>query len=207
MIRIPLILSALLGAIIPFSIAVPFQLEERTSSPSPKDAAISNIAYGGTGCPQGSAVVELSSDSSSFSIGFNDFTATLSSILDSRKFCQVNLALSAPSGWQYTVIAANFTGFALLGSNAQACHTSSVYFSGSTDESSFTATLNGPAAYIYNIAAANIVDNNVWSACGSNAGLNIKSVVTLSGSGTGEIIEIGESVKVAGIYALGWRKC
>ncbi|KAF3905776.1 hypothetical protein AA313_de0204271 [Arthrobotrys entomopaga] len=206
MIRIPLILSTLLGAIIPLSVAAPFQLEERATSP-PKDAVISDIAYGGTGCPQGSAVVALSSDNTSFSIGFNDFTATLGSSIDSRKFCQVNLALSAPSGWQYTVVAANFTGFALLGANAQACHTSSLYFSGSTDETSYAATLNGPAAYIYNIAAATVADNSNWSGCGSDAGLNIKSVVTLSGSGTGQIKEIGESVKVAGIYALSWRKC
>lgn len=178
-------------------------------SPPSKDVTIDNIVYGGTGCPQGSASVEVSPDNKSFSVRFRKFTATLGTgyITDSRKFCQLNLDLQAPTGWQYTVVAANFTGYALLGPDTKATHTSTLYFSGSANQTSLSIPLPGPANYGYNIQTAAIIGQSIWSPCGNDAALNIKSELSLTGSGIGFIAESGQSGQLTRIFGLGWRKC
>ncbi|KAK6519190.1 hypothetical protein TWF281_003879 [Arthrobotrys megalospora] len=183
-------------------------IEDRDIAP-PKDVTIDDIVYGGTGCPQGSASIQLAPDGKSFTARFRSFAAELGtgSLLDSRKFCQLNLALKAPVGWQYAVLATNYTGTACLGPNTKATHTSTVYFSGSTNQTSFTLPLYGPAKYIYNIQAATVVGGTAWSPCGYDAALNIKSELSITGTGIGEIIEYGESGKLSRIFELGWRKC
>ncbi|KAF3125104.1 hypothetical protein TWF594_001674 [Orbilia oligospora] len=177
--------------------ALPVDVEDRELSP-PKDLTIDDIVYGGTGCPQGSASVQIAADGKSFTARFKSFSAELGtgSLVDSRKFCQLNLALKAPVGWQYAVLATNFTGAALLGSGTKASHTSTVYFSGSTNQTAFTLPLYGAAKYIYNIQAASVVGGAAWSPCGSDTALNIKSELSITGTGAGEIIEFGESGKL-----------
>ncbi|KAJ6258841.1 hypothetical protein Dda_6896 [Drechslerella dactyloides] len=70
----------------------------------PGDVWIGDFTYGGTGCPDGTAWVGLSSDRSSFSAYFRKFVArTSGDITESRKFCQFNLALKSPPGWQYKI--------------------------------------------------------------------------------------------------------
>ncbi|KAK6334539.1 hypothetical protein TWF730_003753 [Orbilia blumenaviensis] len=206
----PTMVQLLLGLctlLVALSQAVPV-IEDREVA-APKDIAISDIVYGGTGCPQGSASVQIAPDGKTFTAKFKSFSAQLGtgSLADSRKFCQLNLALKAPVGWQYAVLATNFTGTACLGFNTKATHTSTVYFSGSANQTAFSLPLYGPAIYSYNIAAANIIGGPAWSPCGSDTALNIKSELSLTGNGVAEIIEYGESGKLARIFELGWRKC
>ncbi|EPS41784.1 hypothetical protein H072_4294 [Dactylellina haptotyla CBS 200.50] len=201
-----LILHTLL-ALAYFSLAAPSSLDTRTTPI--KDVVIDSIAYGGTGCPQGSATAQLTADGTSFTVRFKSFTAKLGtdSLLDSRKFCQLNLALSASSGWQYTILAANFTGYASLGPDTKAVHASTLYFSGSTNQTAFSASLSGPAKYAYNIQAASVIGGDIWSPCGVDAGLNIKSELILTGTGSGDIVELGEAGKIVRVFGLDWRKC
>ncbi|KAK6347387.1 hypothetical protein TWF718_005226 [Orbilia javanica] len=205
MVHLFLGLCALFAAL---SQAVPVDVEDREIA-APKDLTIDDIVYGGTGCPQGSASVQIASDGKSFTARFKSFSAELGtgSLVDSRKFCQLNLALKAPVGWQYAVLATNFTGAALLGSGTKASHTSTIYFSGSTNQTAFTLPLYGAAKYIYNIQAASVVGGALWSPCGSDTALNIKSELSITGTGVGEIIEFGESGKLTRIFELGWKKC
>ncbi|KAF3930990.1 hypothetical protein ABW20_dc0100501 [Dactylellina cionopaga] len=201
-------LLVLLAILVTLSLAHPSGIDRLTTLP-PIDVTIDSIVYGGTGCPQGSAAVKLAADNKSFSARFKNFTAKLGTdrITDTRKFCQLNLALTAPAGWQYTVVAANFTGYANLGPDTKAVHTSTLYFSGSTEQSIFAAPLSGPTKYVYNIQTADIIGGNILSPCNSDAALNIKSELTLSGTGSGEITEAGESGKLVRIFELAWSKC
>ncbi|KAF3082277.1 hypothetical protein TWF102_001245 [Orbilia oligospora] len=146
--------------------ALPVDVEDRELSP-PKDLTIDDIVYGGTGCPQGSASVQIAADGKSFTARFKSFSAELGtgSLVDS------------------------------------------LYFSGSTNQTAFTLPLYGAAKYIYNIQAASVVGGAAWSPCGSDTALNIKSELSITGTGAGEIIEFGESGKLSRIFELGWRKC
>ncbi|KAK6331548.1 hypothetical protein TWF718_002097 [Orbilia javanica] len=176
---------------------------------TPPDVSIDKIIYGGTGCPRNTASVNLASDKQSFTAYFNRFTAFIdtSNIRDARKFCQLSLAIDTPPGWQFTVVQTSFTGYASLGPNVVATHTSTTYFAGSTDEQSFSTPIYGPTNRDFSVRSTSIVGTGGWSPCGTQALLNIKSELQLSGEGTGAIREVKATGNVSRIYALQWRTC
>ncbi|RVD84817.1 uncharacterized protein DFL_003156 [Arthrobotrys flagrans] len=176
---------------------------------APPDVSIDKIIYGGTGCPRDSAYVNLASDKQSFTAYFGRFTAFINtdSIRDARKFCQLSLAVNVPAGWQFTVVQTSFTGYANLGPNVVATHTSTAYFAGSTDEQSFSTPIYGPTDRDFSIQSTSIVGTGGWSPCGTQSLLNIKSELRLSGDGYGAIRETKATGNVSRIYALQWRTC
>ncbi|KAK6506570.1 hypothetical protein TWF506_011475 [Arthrobotrys conoides] len=175
----------------------------------PQDVSIDKIIYGGTGCPRDSAYVNLASDKQSFTAYFNRFTAFIDkdNIKNSRKFCQLSLAVDTPPGWQFTVVQTSFTGFATLGAGVTATHTSTTYFAGSSDEQSFSTPIRGPTNQEFSVRSTSIVGTGGWSPCGTQALLNIKSELRLAGEGYGAIIEIKATGNVSRMYALQWRTC
>ncbi|KAK6345790.1 hypothetical protein TWF730_010133 [Orbilia blumenaviensis] len=177
----------------------------------PSGVSIDKLIYGGTGCPQNTAYVNLSSDRQSFTAYFGQFTAYINTatdnIKDARKFCQLNLAINTPPGWQFTLVQTTYTGYASLGPNIMATHTSTNYFAGSTDEQSFSVPIYGPTYRDFTVKSAAIVGNGAWSPCGTQALLNIKSELQLSGEGYGAIRETKATGNVSRIYALQWRTC
>ncbi|KAK6524350.1 hypothetical protein TWF281_011258 [Arthrobotrys megalospora] len=178
---------------------------------APPGVTIEKIIYGGTGCPQNTAYVNLASDRESFTAYFSQFTAYINTatdnIKDARKFCQLNLAINSPPGWQYTLVQTSFTGYASLGSGIMATHTSTNYFAGSTDEQTFSVPIYGPTYRDFTARSTSIVGNGAWSPCGTQSLLNIKSELVLSGEGYGAIRETKASGNLSRIYALQWRTC
>ncbi|KAK6511085.1 hypothetical protein TWF481_000007 [Arthrobotrys musiformis] len=177
----------------------------------PSDVSIDKIIYGGTGCPRDSAYVNLGSDKQSFTAYFGRFTATIDtaagSIKDARKFCQLNIAINVPAGWQFTVVQTSFTGYASLGPNIVATLKSSNYFAGSNDEQSYSIPIYGPTTRDFSVRSTSIVGDGEWSPCGTQSLLNIKSELQLSGEGYGTIRETKATGNLSRIYALQWRTC
>jgi hypothetical protein len=110
------------------------------ASPVPQAAAsappvfkITNIVSGGSGCPQGSIDIDYS-NSGILPIYFSrDFTAAVGSNVaadQSRKNCQLNLALSYSAGWSYAVYSADYTGWAAVDNGVKGVVKSTYYFSG-----------------------------------------------------------------------------
>ncbi|KAF3920942.1 hypothetical protein ABW20_dc0104094 [Dactylellina cionopaga] len=178
---------------------------------APPGVSIGNIIYGGTGCPQGSAYVSLSSDRQSFTAYFQKFVVYMNTasnnIKDARKFCQLNLAINSPPGWQFTVVQTSFTGYASLGPDVTATHTSSNYFAGDTDEQTYSAPIVGPTYRDFIIRSTSIVGEGNWSPCGTQSLLNVKSELLLSGDGYGAVRESKASGTLSRIFDLQWRTC
>ncbi|KAF3194576.1 hypothetical protein TWF225_007103 [Orbilia oligospora] len=158
---------------------------------APPDVAIDKIIYGGTGCPRDSAYVNLASDKQSFTAYFSKFTASIEkdNIRNSRKFCQLSLAVDTPPSWQFTVVETTFTGFASLDPGVVATHISTAYFAGSTEEQSFSIPIRGPTNQYFTFRSTSVVGTGGWSPCGTQALLNIKSDLRLTGEGRGAITE------------------
>jgi hypothetical protein len=90
------------------------------TSPDPNQVYFSQSpTYGGSGCPQNSAVVILADDKKSFTIIMDQFIAqagpnyTPKTLFD-RKNCQINTWLHVPPGWQYSLFSATYRGFIYL---------------------------------------------------------------------------------------------
>lgn len=54
------------------------------------------------------------------------------SVTESRKNCQLNIALLYPSGFQYSVFSADYRGYAALDKGVNGTQKSTYYFSGQT---------------------------------------------------------------------------
>ncbi|KAF3941858.1 hypothetical protein ABW19_dt0209396 [Dactylella cylindrospora] len=194
------------------ALAVPALALPTTSDVSPpSDVVIENIIYGGTGCPRGTASVSLSSDRQSFSAIFKQFTAYMNTdsgnTINSRKFCQLNLSIRTPPGWQFTIVDTSFTGYASLSEKVTATHTSTYYFSGSSSEQSYSVPIYGPTYQNFNVRGITVIGSGQWSPCGTEALLNIKSELLLTGEGYGAIREAKGSGNLSRIYGLQWRTC
>lgn len=129
-------------------IAVPF-IDTRADKPDPSLVTIKGITTSGTGCPQGSVGKFISSDLStyvnksqcssavinlcSFTLIFDKYVTSIGpgvAATEARKFCQINLQLHYPGGFQYSVMSAIYRGYANLEAGVTGTQEATYYFSG-----------------------------------------------------------------------------
>jgi hypothetical protein len=90
---------------------------QQTPAPAAGSIKIGQIAYSGTGCPQGTVTSMLSDDKSLVTFGFDQFQATIgpqSKPGDSRKNCNLRLQLLFQDGFQMAVAETVFHGYTRL---------------------------------------------------------------------------------------------
>ncbi|ORY15766.1 hypothetical protein BCR34DRAFT_477483 [Clohesyomyces aquaticus] len=178
---------------------------------SPDTFKIAKVVYGGSGCPQGSINVDFT-DSRVLPIHFGkDFTATVgpnADPADSRKNCQINLDLQYSPGFQYSVLSADYSGWADIDAGVKGIVRANYYFSGQTDSATTTMGIQGPWAGKY--TKHDDISVALWSPCGSEAMLNINADVALTplgGPGSGTIVANKESAKFTQSLYVRWRQC
>jgi len=93
----------------------------------------SAVSHGGAGCPQEASLeATLGDDGRSVNIAFDTYRAQV--LPDSRPVarttCFVSLPLHIPSGWQYSVLAANTHRTLWLETGVRAHHLTEIYFQG-----------------------------------------------------------------------------
>ena len=79
-------------------------------------------AYGGTGCPGGSASVSITDDQSILSVLFDSFVAeapTMNGSNFDRKSCNLRIPVSVGPGYQVALIAFDYRGFAAIPSGGR----------------------------------------------------------------------------------------
>lgn len=182
-------------------------------APNPGEVHINNIAYAGTGCPAGSVAGDLSTDAKAFTLLFDTYAAEAGPGIprsENRKFCQLTVNLQVPQGWSYSLLDVTYKGFASLDRGTEGIQTSSYYFQGATGQ---TATLETriPGQYNddYEINDSIGLDAVVWSPCGVNRALNIKSAVQVRASGSRQGLMTIDSIdgELRHIYGVRWRRC
>ena len=107
------------------------------SSPSaqaqlPPGIQVRNVQAVGSGCPQNSYSATISPDGSSFSLLLDQYMAesTRQMTLD-RKNCQLRVDFAVPAGWQFSVLSADYRGFASVEGGSVATHQAIYSFDGS----------------------------------------------------------------------------
>ncbi|KAH7086148.1 hypothetical protein FB567DRAFT_63341 [Paraphoma chrysanthemicola] len=182
-----------------------------TRDPTPSSFKITNVVYGGSGCPQGSIDIKWN-DSRVFPINFSkEFTAkvgTKAEVADSRKNCQINIKLDFEPGFSFAIFSADYTGWADLDTGVTGTIKSTYYFSGETEQSSAVSTLAGPIkAKYYKQDKVPVVQ---WSPCGSEALFNVNSEIALTPFATpanGVLAATRESGKFVNNLYFAWKKC
>ncbi|KAK1751249.1 hypothetical protein QBC47DRAFT_454635 [Echria macrotheca] len=180
----------------------------RPASPPNDSVRISGVVFAGSGCPAGSLSGGFGSDPGKIVLNYTNFTAATGkghSADDARKDCQLNVKLTYPKGWQFTVAKTTYRGYASLPAGAVGEAKSTYYFSGDTNQMTSSMAIKGPYEGDYSKTDENDLTGSVWSPCGSEGMINIKAEVRLqprSGSDTASL-----SVTSLGGIEFTWAQC
>jgi len=183
-------------------------------APAPGQVQIRGVTYGGTGCPQGSVGSQISDDRSVMTLIFDSYIASIGpgiAITEQRKNCQLNVDLLYPGGFQYSILSADYRGYASIDKGVTGVLKSTYYFSGQTAQSSTEYDFQGP------IAGADYLKHDqadstsvVWSPCGASGLLNINSQVRLTStnaSASGLLTTDSTDLSFKTVVYVQWRTC
>ena len=169
-------------------------------------------AYGGTGCPGGSAAVALTDDGSILSILFDQFTAesgnTTGRRID-RKACNLRIPVNVAQGFQVALLAFDYRGFVAVPYGATAIFDATYYFVGGKDNR-YSKTFRGGIADSYSLRNELIAPSLVWSPCGKQAMLAVNSSVrTISNNSMQQTMLSVDSLDITSglLYQVQWRRC
>lgn len=195
-----------------FSIAlVPIQL----FGSAPKSVSIDKVVHGGTGCREGSVTHRLSKGGKLLRVAFDGFVVRVGanvSLREKRKFCQLNITLSYPPDWTYTISEVDTEGFFSLDEGVEGLQTLSYYFSNETTDIDFSDQVIGP--YVGPVQTrARPITKDRYAPCGENKAVNLKTTLRLSKDGENfpdsrGLIAAGNSDgSLIQRYGIKWKKC
>ena len=172
------------------------------------------ITYGGTGCPQGSLSTAISPDGLAVTLTFDSYFAEVSSETPAvvRQFCNVNLPLNIPSGWQYSLVELDYRGYLALDPRVEARQTSEYYFQGQRGPS-FSSVWTGPEDRDFDFTDIIGIEthNWSWSPCYEQRHLTLKTSMVLNNrrnrQGYGLISTDSIDAEISHIYAIVWQRC
>lgn len=171
------------------------------------------VTYGGTGCPAGTVASVISSDRTTMTLIFDSYVASLGpgvAVTENRKNCQLNIDLLYPSGFQFSLLSADYRGYGALDAGVNGTQKSTYYFSGQTAQTSTETDFVGPMNTDYTINDKAYSTSVVLSPCGAEGLLNINSQVRLasnSKTATGVLTTDSVDTKFTQILYLQWQTC
>jgi len=172
------------------------------------------ITYGGTGCPQGSLSTAISPDGQAVTVTFDQYDAEVGPDTQPvvRQFCNLNLPMNIPSGWQYSLVELDYRGYLSLDPHVEARQTSEYYFQGQQGPS-FSSVWYGPEDRDFDFSDVIGLEthNWSWSPCYEQRHLTIKTSMVLNNRrnrlGYGYITTDSIDAEISHVYALVWRHC
>ena len=168
----------------------------------------------GTGCPTGSAIVEVAPDKKSFLIGFSAMTLNNPNPAGATvqyKNCLASIKLHIPNGLQVSVATVNTRGYAFLDQGITARQTSSYTFAGYPIPTKVRGDLAGPFDDDFDYSDAVPFASRTWTQCGASAifGINTKMQLNATANPTGTAIFNTEQVdgRFTIVYQVEFRPC
>lgn len=167
-------------------------------------------AYGGTGCPAGSASVSVSPDQTALSILFDSFTteAGSSKPID-RKSCNISIPVTVPNGYSVAVFQVDYRGFTAVPRGAQARFDAEYFWAGSRGFR-VSRVFAGPYNDNYTVTDGLLATTMVWTPCGASVNLRVNaSMMAQSNSRREQTIATVDSADISSglMYHLQWRRC
>jgi hypothetical protein len=134
-------------------------------------------AYGGNGCPSGTASATLSPDGTSLSIIFDQFlteAGPASGRTLDRKSCNIAVPVHVPNGYSISVLAVDYRGYVGLPSSASARLQAEYFFAGMRGPR-FSQDFVGRTDREYTFSNELGVEALVWSPCGADVNLRVNA--------------------------------
>jgi hypothetical protein len=179
---------------------------------APQGLALGLPAYGGSGCPAGSASVTLAPDQKSLSILFDSYITEAGGVtrrrLD-RKSCNIAIPVQVPQGYSVSVFQVDYRGFNSLPRGARSVFNVEYFFAGSQGPRQ-TKTFSGPTDQNYQLSDLLSASALVWTPCGASTNLRINSsmMVQTTPSLQQAMATVDSADVSAGlVYHISWRQC
>lgn len=173
---------------------------------------LGNAAYGGTGCPGGSASVTLSPDQSALSILFDSYVAeaggNTGKTID-RKSCNVSIPVAVPSGFSVAIFKIDYRGFTAIPQSAQARFDAEYFWAGSRGPK-ISRVLVGPYNDNYTLTDDLLATTTVWTPCGASINLRVNtSMMAQTNNRREQTLATVDSADISSglVYHLQWRRC
>jgi hypothetical protein len=168
-------------------------------------------AYGGTGCPAGSASATLSPDATSLSILFDSYVAEAGGVtgrMIDRKSCNLAIPVHVPHGYSISIFQVDYRGFTAIPFGGRAQFNVEYFFAGMRGP---RVTKNfGPSSQNYALTDRLVAESLVWSPCGADTNLRVNSnMLAQSNSQMQQAMATVDSADVTSglIYQIQWRRC
>lgn len=172
---------------------------------------LGNPAYGGNGCPAGSASATLSPDRSALTMLFDQFMINVGGSAGKntdRKSCNIAIPVHIPSGLSVSIFKIDYRGFNNLPASAFSQFGVEYFFAG-TAGPRVNKRFNGPLSDNY-LIGNNLVGQAVtWSSCGQEVILRANTNIMLVSPRGQEAMSTLDSMDIKSgiVYHLQWRKC
>lgn len=197
------LMSSILAIAAALSLAESAQAQLRLGEP----------AYGGNGCPAGSASVNVSPDQSSLSILFDSYIAeagkTTGRTVD-RKSCNISIPVQVPQGYSVAIFKVDYRGFNLVPAFGAQTKIDTEYFWAGARGPRFTRMFRGPVTDNYTLSDGIMASTLVWTPCGASVNLRVNSSIMAQSNSRGDqtMMTVDSADFSSGLlYHLQWRRC
>ncbi|XGC80007.1 DUF4360 domain-containing protein [Bdellovibrio bacteriovorus] len=167
-------------------------------------------AYGGTGCPAGSASVTLSPDQQAVSILFDSYvTEAGGGRRVDRKSCNISVPVHVPQGYSVAVFQVDYRGFVSVPRGALSRFDAEYFWAGARGPR-VSRTFSGPISDVYTVSDGLMASALVWTPCGANVNLRVNtSMMAQTNARNEQTLATVDSADISSglIYHIQWRRC
>jgi len=167
---------------------------------------VGELGYGGSGCPDGTAKVSLSTGGKGLALRFTRYRAVASGSKSfDRKSCAISVPVSVPAGKSVTAIAADYRGYNRLPSGASS-RFNVEYFTPGTEGEVATRSFKGPTSGAFTLSDRGAA---IASRCGQDFVLRINTSLRVTAGSRGEASATisSQDVSTALAYRFELRDC
>lgn len=166
-------------------------------------------AYGGPGCPAGTASASVTGGGTQLTVKFSQYQVAAGGSTGKsfdRKACSLSIPVTVPAGYSVAVIAVDFTGYTNLPSGTSATFRLEEFLPGGQGPV-FSSDIKGPKKGKF--SASSQAAATIWSACGTSTTMrtNTSLLVRSSGGKAASASIRTQDVSTAIVYRLKYRSC
>lgn len=176
------------------------------------DIQLGAPAYGGTGCPAGTASAVLSPDQKTLSVLFDQYQTEAGGMTGrriDRKSCNLAIPVHVPQGYSISIFKIDYRGFAALPAGARGQFNVEYFFAGMQGPRS-AKPIFGPTNQDYNLTDLLGAEALVWSPCGADTNLRVNSsFMVMTNAAMDDALATVDSadIKAGIVYHIQWRSC
>lgn len=173
---------------------------------------IGQPAYGGNGCPAGSASVTVSPGQDAVSILFDQFITEAGQYAGrriDRKSCNLSIPIQVPNGYSVAVFKVDYRGYNAVPRGGYNRFDAEYFWAGARGPK-ISRQFNGPLNDNYTVTDNLVASTLVWAPCGASVNLRVNaSMMSMANSRMEDTLGTVDSADLSSglVYHIRWQRC